>query len=122
MKEPIPYLSNDALNELIKDTELSGTAAPPGLEEAVWQRLEEQERTTRLAPRRKKRTPAEELRRYRLQVAASVAAAIWLLFTAPAWGALFPEKPGRDGSGAVGLSVTEAGSAFDILEIIGGRQ
>lgn len=97
MNDTLSPLSEAELAALIEETELCGTVSPPPeLEEAVWRRLEEAERRKRLAPRRKKRTPAEELRRYRLQVAASVAAAVLLLFTLPSWEELRPSGTGRD--------------------------
>ena len=97
MNDKFSPLSEAELVELVEDIERGGTVSPPPeLEEAVWQRLEENERRSRLAPRRRKLTPAEELRRYRLQVAASVAAAILLLFTLPSWEELRPTGSERD--------------------------
>ena len=121
MNELFSPLSEAELTALIEETERCGSVAPPPeLEEAIWQRVETAERRARLSPCRKKRTPAEELRRYRFQVAATVAAAVWLLFTAPAWNTLFPDLSDRDVSPALENPVPKI--EFDIFEIIGGRQ
>ncbi len=90
MKQDKLYLSEEELDALVASIEADGLiAAPPGTEEAVLRKLGRRSAATR--PRRQL-TPAAELRRYCLQVSAAVAAAILLVFTAPSWEQLRPEK------------------------------